>query len=122
MKTNIKMFIAIMVSVLFFTSCQKEDLVPIDESYWLQKERGVVVYTDFSCDYYIVETQRGYTVIKSFGSFVPFNGDVLYGDLNRWGLSDIYNRSNQQIIRGQVKDYWLSWYSARDIVAYNCGR
>jgi hypothetical protein len=123
MKSISKWFLLSLTGIIFLTGCQKEPLyVNIDENYWLQKEKGYVVYTDFSCDYYIVETQSGYSVIRSFGSPVPFSGDVLYGNFNRWGYIDFYNRSNRQIIRGQVKEYWLSWFAARDMVAYYCGR
>jgi hypothetical protein len=119
------MFIVAIMSILFFSSCRKGDIiapVPIDENYWLQKDRGVVVYTDFSCDYYIVETRAGYSVLKTTGGFVPYNGDVLYGDLNRWSYGEIYNRSTGRLIRAKVIEYWLSWFGARDIVVYQCGR
>jgi hypothetical protein len=57
----------VLFSSLFFVSCRKSDLqpVPIDESIWLQKERGVVVYSDFSCDYFVVETFNGYTIVQN---------------------------------------------------------
>jgi hypothetical protein len=123
MKTKIKPLWMLLAGVLFFGSCRKaEILVPVDENYWLQKDRGVVVYTDFSCNYYIVETRLGYSVIRNYGGLTPFSGDVLYGDLNRWGYTDIYNRRSGRIIYGDVKDYWLSWFNARDQVAYQCGR
>ena len=39
----------VMLSMLLLTACRKADLptAPIDESAWLQKERGVVVFADF---------------------------------------------------------------------------
>ena len=124
MKNNFKMFIVLMVSVLALSSCSKEYIAaPIDENYWMQKERAVVAYSDFSCDYYIVQTNFGYSVIQNFSGITPFVGDVLYGDFSRWtGFSDMYNRSNKRIITGRVKEYWLSWFTARQIVANYCGR
>jgi hypothetical protein len=113
-----------LVITVTLTACRKEDLPaqPIDENYWLQQERGVVVYNDFNCDFYIVETWRGYTVMRSFGGFVPFIGDVLYGDFSRWGNRVFYNRSARNLMRADVRDYWLSWFRARDIVGFECGR
>ena len=109
---------------LVFNSCGKEYIEPpsFDENYWLSQERGVVVYNDFNCDYYIVETFRGYAVVRNYSGLVPYNGDVLYGDFSSWGYKTVYNRSSGYLIRGDVRDYWLSWFRARDIVAYQCGR
>jgi hypothetical protein len=115
---------ALTILLLFLASCGKEYIQPqnFDEDYWLRQERGVVVYNDFSCDYYIVETNRGNNVIRNYSGLVPYTGDVLYGDFSSWGTRSIYNRSSGYLIRGDVRDYWLSWFRARDIVAYQCGR
>jgi hypothetical protein len=84
----------ILLSTLLISACRKSDLqpLPIDESQWLQKERSVVVYSDFSCDYFVVETFNGYAIVQNW-SQRPFTGDVLYGDFSRWGVVDVYNRS-----------------------------
>jgi hypothetical protein len=124
MKMNFKMFIVLMVGVLFFTACTKETVPPppVDENYWLQKERAVVVYTDFNCDLYIVQTRTGYAVIRNWNGFTPFTGEVLYGDFSRWGTIEAYNRSTGRIITVQVRENWLTWFEARDYVSYYCGR
>jgi hypothetical protein len=111
----------VLLSTLFLTACRKSDLqpVPIDESIWLQKERGVVVYSDFSCDYFVVETFNGYSIVQSW-SLRPFTGDVLYGDFSRWGVRDVYNRSRGSLMRVNVRDYWLGYFAAQDRLSWYC--
>ena len=88
--STIALFIA-----LFFTSCIKEQI--FNESYWLSKERGEVVYSSSSCTYYIVETNNGYTVIRAISSR-PYEGDILYGDFSHYGVKDIYNRTDDSVM------------------------
>jgi hypothetical protein len=99
---------------------ENADMPILDESYWLQKERGLVVYADNYCNYYIVETRSGYTVIQNWGGFTPMVGDWIMGDLNSWGTRQMYNYSSKYQITGNVKEYWLSWFTARDYIALQC--
>lgn len=103
-------------------SCRKDvtPLPPVDESVWLQKERGVVVASDFNCDYFVVETQRGYSVMRNWGGFAPFRGTILYGDLSSWGLKTVYNRSEGYLMNADVRDYWMSYFQALDQMEYSC--
>lgn len=113
---------ALLVTIaLGFTSCGKEYIDPqqLDEGYWLRQERGIVAYSDAYCNLYIVETYRGYTVVESYGA-TPYVGDVLYGNFSSWGYRNIYNRSAGYIVSGDIKEYWLSYFSARDYIDYNC--
>lgn len=93
---------------------------PVDESYWLKKERGVVVYTGFNCNLFVVETRFGYTVVQNWGSFTPFRGAVLYGDFSRYGSQAYYNRSEGLVDQGIVLDYWLTYWQALGMVDYEC--
>jgi hypothetical protein len=113
----------VLLSTLFLAACRKSALqpVPIDESRWLQKERGVVVYSDFSCDYFVVETFNGYSILQNW-SLRPFTGDVLYGDFSRWGVRDVYNRSRGSLMRVNVRDYWLSYFAAHDRLSWYCSQ
>jgi hypothetical protein len=92
-----------------------------DESYWLRQERGTVVMSDFSCPYFVVETRSGYSVLRAWGGSTPFPGDVIYGNLNRYGVSSFYNRSAGYLIDADVKEYWLSYFDAIDQAEWNCG-
>ncbi len=111
----------IVMSTLFLSACRKADVQapPIDENRWLNQERGVVVFSDFSCDYFVVETFNGYTIVQNW-SLRPFTGDVLYGDFSRWGVRDVYNRSRGRLMRVNVRDFWLSYFSAQDRLGWYC--
>lgn len=119
MKKIVLYIIPIMILAI---SCRKDvtPLPPVDESVWLQKERGVVVASDFNCDYFVVETQRGYSVMRNWGGFAPFRGTVLYGDLSSWGVKTIYNRSEGYLMNADVRDYWMSYFQALDQMQYSC--
>jgi hypothetical protein len=108
------------VSFIFFTACSKDRYVTVDEGYWLSRERGEVIYSDSYCNYYVVQTNNGYTVIRSYGGYKPFEGSVLYGDFSYSGTGDIYNRSSGVIFTGTVTDYWLSYNGALDAINYYC--
>jgi hypothetical protein len=91
-----------------------------DEDYWLTKERGVVVFSDSYCPYYVVETPYGYTVIESISGYTPYEGAIIYGDLSGIGIRDLYNYSSGRIIRSDVVDYWLSYYDAQYMIDELC--
>lgn len=122
MKRILLIPVLLVTVALGLSGCGKEYIDPreFDEDYWLRQERGVVAYTDFYCNLYIVETYRGYTVVESNGS-IPYVGDVVYGNFSSWGYRNFYNRSAGYLISGNVHEYWLSYFSARDYIEYNCG-
>jgi hypothetical protein len=100
--------------------CVKERYTQIDESYWLSKERGEVVYSDGYCNYYVVDTYNGYAVLRSYGGYKPLEGSILYGNFSNAGTRDIYNRSAGVIMTGTVTDYWLTYASAQSVLDYYC--
>jgi hypothetical protein len=109
-----------LLATILITGCSKERFTTINESYWLSKERAQVVYSDSYCNYYIVETSNGYTVIRSYGGYKPFEGSILYGDFSFAGSGDIYNRSTGVIFTGYVVDYWLTYSQAQNELIYYC--
>ncbi len=115
---------AIVLSVsLFLTSCVKDSFNHgggFDESYWLSKERGEVVYSDTYCSYYVVETYYGYTIVQSYGGYKPYEGSTVYGNFSSVGTRDIYNRSSGLIFTGTITDYWLTYTEAQDALDYYC--
>ena len=86
--------LALIISFVF-TSCVKQ--APFDDSYWLTKERGEVIYSSSTCAYYVVETNNGYSVVRAV-SYRPYEGEILYGDFSSYGIVDIYNRSQGTVI------------------------
>ena len=109
----------LIVAVLFFSGCTKRDVV-VNNDYWLSKERGEVVYSDSYCNYYIVESASGYSVVRAYGSYKPFEGSIIYGDFSYRGTFDFYNRSTGVVFTGTVTDYWLSYTEAQDALDYYC--
>jgi hypothetical protein len=92
---------------------------PVDDSYWLTKERAEVVYSSSSCAFYIVETNRGYAIVRAV-SYRPYEGEVLYGDFSQYGIVDVYNRSRGTVITADVREYWLGYYEAQQAFDYYC--
>jgi hypothetical protein len=109
----------VLLSSVLFSGCYKHD-IGFNENYWLSKERGKVVYSDSYCNYYVVETAAGYTLIRSYGGYKPSEGSVVYGDFSYRGTNDIYNRSAGVIFTGTVTDYWLTYAEAQDALDYYC--
>ena len=105
--------------VTVFSACVR-DREYVDESYWLSKERGEVVHSDPYCEYYVVETDYGCTVLRSFSNYKPYEGSIVYGNFSNYGLRDFYNRSNGQVYTSEVKEYWLSYFDAQDAIDYYC--
>lgn len=108
------------VIAVFLSSCVRESLPYNQEGYWLSKERGEVVYSDSYCDYFVVETYYGYTIIRAYGSYKPFEGSIVYGNFSNTGTRDIYNRSSGVVFTGTVTDYWLSYTEAQYALDYYC--
>jgi hypothetical protein len=107
-------------TILILSACTKRTYIDQDENYWLSKERGEVVYSSPSCSYYVVQTYNGYSVINSADGYRPFEGSILYGNFSNRGLRDIYNYTNDIIVTGDVRDYWLSYGEAQSAVDYYC--
>jgi hypothetical protein len=110
-----------MTVVVLLASCVKRSDQYFDESYWLSKERGVVVYSSGACSYYVVETNWGYTVIRSNDGFMPFEGDIVYSNFNNYGTRDIYNYSDRSLMRGNMIEFGLDYFDAQDAIDYYCG-
>ena len=112
---------AFILAVALLAGCTKRGGGYVsDEDYWLSRERGVVVYSDDYCPYYVVETPNGYTVIESASGYAPLEGSVIFGDLSRNGYMNLYNYSDDIIIRGNVAEYWLNYYDAQYMIDNLC--
>jgi len=109
----------VILSAVVIAGCSKSDYYN-SEDYWLSKERGEVVYSDSYCPYYVVETDNGYTIVRSSSGFTPYEGSVIYGDLSRLGYRDLYNWSDGTVTRGEVTDYWLTYGEAQYLIDNLC--
>jgi hypothetical protein len=111
--------IALFTTVVL-SSCIKDGTYYDDESYWLSRERGEVVYSSSTCNYYVVETFYGYTIIRAYGSYRPYERSIVYGDFGYRGTRDFYNRSSGYVFTGTVTDYRLSYTEAQLALDYYC--
>lgn len=70
---------------------------------------GSVVYEEYSCDYFIVESNLGtYSLLEWYGGRIPSTGDRVYGPITGFGFKDIYTSASQSKTRVWIEDYWLS--------------
>jgi hypothetical protein len=105
---------------VMLTGCFKDTTIINDDSYWLSQERGDVVYSDSFCSYFVVETNYGYTIIRSRDGYRPFEGSIMYGDFGRYGSRDFYNRTSGYVLFGEVVEFDLSYTDAQFALDYYC--
>lgn len=120
MKSKFTLIAIVLLTGFTLTSCVRDQLPDNNESYWLSQERGEVVYSDSYCNYYVVETYNGYTIVKAWGSYKPYEGSIVYGNLSYGGTRDFYNWNSGFIFSGTVTDYWLDYTEAQDALDYYC--
>jgi hypothetical protein len=120
-----KRLLPVLISLFFLAACTRQETgprPPVDESYWLTRERGIVAYSDYACDFFIIETYNGYCLLRSWDGAPPINGSVVYGDFSRYGLATFYNRTEGYLMQADTREYWLSFWEARDQQNWNCSR
>ena len=119
MKKTFTLSIIAIGLVLFFTGCVKNREY-VDESYWLSKERGEVVLSDQYCQYFVVETNNGYSILRSYNGYKPYEGSTVYGNFSNYGTKDYYDRSSGGVYTSEVIEYWLTYYDAQNAINYYC--
>ena len=107
-------------AAIFLQSCVKDGYYGTSENYWLSKERGLVVYSDSYCNYFVVETNYGYNIVRSYGGYKPFEESIVYGDFSYTGTREFYNRSTGVVFTATVTDYWLTYSEAQYALDYYC--
>jgi hypothetical protein len=120
MKKIFTLAILPVVLTVMLTGCFKDTTIINDDSYWLSQERGDVVYSDSFCSYFVVETNYGYTIIRSRDGYRPFEGSIMYGDFGRYGSRDFYNRTAGYVLFGEVVEFDLSYTDAQLALDYYC--
>lgn len=110
-----------LLALVLLSSCAKDSIVvTINENYWFSKEEGEVVYSDPYCNYWVVETYYGYTIVRTNGSNKPYEGELVYGNFSNLGTRDMYNYSGRFVFTGTVVEYWLSTGEVLDALDYYC--
>lgn len=84
-------------------------------------EVGVVVAEDTpGCDYFIVETSGGYSLLEWYGGVISiWTGDKVSGDLHSYGFTDIQIEGRGEM-RVWIEDYWMSEGDAQEYFYGNC--
>lgn len=108
------------ISTLFLTSCIKTDYPYYDNQYWLSKERGEVVYSGTYCNYYVIQTNYGYTIVRMWGNYKPYENSIIYGDFSYTGTKDMYNYSGGIVFTGTITDTRLTYIEAQEVLNYYC--
>jgi hypothetical protein len=119
MKKIFTLSFAGLFAALLFAGCLKRDYVD-NSNYWYSKERGQVVFSSLTCNLFVVQTSRGYTVLESFGVNKPYEGDIVYGNFSSYGDRNILDDSSGTIFSVSVMDYWLTYIQAQVIMNDNC--
>ncbi len=116
-------FLFIALAAFVMPACTKtiSEPVVIDETEWLNKDRAIVVASDFSCPYFVVETRYGYSVLRNWGGGAPYSGSILYGYFDRYGMNTYYVRSERRLMNASTQEMWLSYFQAVDIIEWECG-
>src|SRR3954468_14612232 len=113
MKKILTLSSVFLLAIVLLSSCAKDRIVVInDENYWLSQEQGEVVYSDPSCNYWVVETNYGYNVVRSTSGNMPYEGDLVYGNFSSRGTGDMYNFSGKFVFTGTAIEYWLTYSQA----------
>ncbi|MEO7924905.1 MAG: hypothetical protein ABIR30_14575 [Chitinophagaceae bacterium] len=120
MKRIFTLSAVVLTIALFLSSCVRDSIPPNNENYWLSKEQGEVVYSDSYCNYFVVETYYGYTIVRAYGTYKPYEGAVVYGNFSSQGTKDMYDYTSRYVFTGTVTDYWLSYAEAQDAMDYYC--
>jgi hypothetical protein len=80
---------------------------------------ATVVYRRSGCDYFILESMKGYIVAEWMGGHDPDEGETLFGNFNSYGTKTYFNGTNTES-RLWIEDYWLSKEDAFEKVNEEC--
>jgi hypothetical protein len=81
---------------------------------------GTVVRKISSCDYFMVQTSKGFSILEWFGGHDPDKGDKIVGAYESYGMKTVYDVTADEEIRVWVEDYNLSKDSALEKLMDEC--
>lgn len=70
--------------------------------------KGVVVYDRGCSSRIIIETSLGYVLAEWYGGGIPYEGDTLVGEINSYGMKDLFILNRDRDTRLWIDDYMLS--------------
>lgn len=82
---------------------------------------GEVVLEDTpSCDYFIVETSGGYSLMEWYGGVTSiWEGDKVFGNLESYGMETIQIEGRGEM-RVWIEDYWAGRNTTLEYFYKNC--
>jgi hypothetical protein len=81
---------------------------------------GIVTHRIGGCDYFLVETRKGYDVLEWYGGHDPDKGDTIAGKFESYGFHSVVDTTADQDIRIYTEDYQLSREDALEKLADKC--
>ncbi|TCL39828.1 hypothetical protein EV210_10123 [Anaerospora hongkongensis] len=75
---------------------------------------GTVVYVREN--FYVVETDRGYSVMEWYQEKDPEEGDKVSGTFDHPGLQQLYNETAKREFKVWIYDYWLTEEKAHEVL------
>lgn len=82
--------------------------------------KGVVVYDKGCRSRLIIETRMGYILAEWYGGSTPYNGDIVVGELNAFGMKDFYLYNRDESTRLWIDDFMLSRDRVIEKLASKC--
>jgi hypothetical protein len=83
-------------------------IILIALSFSVFSDKGEVVKRTGSCDWFLVETNRGLVLLEWYGGNDPDEGDMIVGNLSSYGMKDLYNTTDDAELRVWLEDYMMS--------------
>src|SRR6266496_2305492 len=82
--------------------------------------RGKVTHRVSGCDYFTVETSRGFAILEWYGGHDPDKGDSIVGNYESYGMKTVFDETTEQEVRVWVEDYALSKSDALEKLYDKC--
>ncbi len=89
-------------------------LLWISSSVLAMTATGTVVFVRHN--FYVVETDRGYSVMEWYLERDPEEGDKVSGIFDQPGLQKVYNDTAKRELKVWIYDYWLTEEKARAVL------
>lgn len=89
-------------------------------SVFARPTEGVVVYDRGCSSRLIIETSTGYILAEWYGGAIPYAGDVLIGELEKYGFQNVYIQNRKTDARLWIDDFMLSRSRVVEKLAAKC--
>ena len=81
---------------------------------------GIVAFYKSGCDYYIVSTNQGFSLLEWYGGYYPAEGDKLIGNMTTYGMQTLVDQSTENETTAWVEDFMLTQHSVLEQYQEHC--